>query len=414
MILNILTNLKFQERITPEILKWANLRGLNLVTIKSGAIFDADDTCECEHCHTLHASDDCDSVRTGRRDNAEEWCESCRDDDSFRCGDCGDKFNNDCSCGENLNDETVCERCGDNYFTCEGCDGHFHNDDYGEDGHCQGCCDSENDCRVIRDYSTDVDLNFHGKGPYYFGVELEIESPKNREENAERVNSLVSDFAILKDDGSLDNGFEIVTEPATLEKQIELWQPFFDKHPAGLKSFETSSCGLHVHCSRKPLSELTIAKIVCFVNASHNRNFMEIIAGRPAGKWAKYHAKRMADGNKLNPERYEAVNLQNSNSIEFRIFKGTLKKESVFKAIEFCAALIKFSLPANRSLKDSISRVQFCEFVKRNRKDYPHLAAFISAKWNGVETRASANFKFSVVNRRIELADAEITNDNQN
>lgn len=142
-----------------------------------------------------------------------------------------------------------------------------------------------------------------------------------------------NEFIVTKDDGSLDRGFEIVTAPATLEEQLAHWKPFFARLPSGLRSFSTCTCGLHIHCSRRPLTELTIAKIVCFTNANFNRPFVECIAGRPSGRWANIWPKKLSDARKINPERYEAVNLQNYDTIEFRIFKGTLKEQSFYKAL---------------------------------------------------------------------------------
>lgn len=298
--------------------------------------------------------------------------------------------------------EEWCETCRDNHaFTCEGCDAVFSTDDCysnpntGDGCYCESCCPNE-EHGIIRDYGDDVDTTPIGTPPHFYGVELEVECGCDCEKKAERVQSLLGDFAIIKEDGSIDAGFEIVTRPASLAKQIELWQPFFERGTKGLSSFNTKTCGLHVHCSRRPLTQLQIAKVVCFVNAAHNRKFMSALANRTSSRWAAYHAKRLAEGNKTNPERYEAVNLQNRNTIEFRIFKGTLKKESVFKAIEFCDALIHFCEPASRSLRDTMSRVKFLEYVFGNRKQWPHLAAWIESRWQGRVTQAGSEMGFRV------------------
>jgi hypothetical protein len=130
------------------------------------------------------------------------------------------------------------------------------------------------------------------------------------------------------------------------------------------------------------------------VNAYHNRRFIATIAGRPSTGYAKISPKKLATAAQRNGDRYEAVNLQNSNTIEFRLFKGTLKGESVYKALEFCDAIIAYCGCATRTVKDSQSRVKFIEFVKENAKSYPHLHAFIEARWFGRESKETIKYGF--------------------
>jgi hypothetical protein len=48
-----------------------------------------------------------------------------------------------------------------------------------------------------------------------------------------------------------------------------------------------------------------------------------------------------------DPNRRTAVNTQNSNTIEVRIFKGTLNKVTFYKTIEFCDAILEFTRNSN-------------------------------------------------------------------
>lgn len=352
---------------------------------------------ECEHCGEEYPTDDLVSVANG-----DGVCPSCNDRHYFTCDDCSERFRNREAIG--IGGNTICQGCyDDNYFTCTSCDETYHNDDYGEDGRCSGCCrNDEDESSLIHDYGYTVPARFLGKGPHYYGVELEVEATSDREDHAEvvldRLNRGGVQFACLKNDGSLSSkGFEIVTVPASLDKQREHWPMLLDS-VSGLKSFDTKTCGLHVHCSRKPLSTLTVAKIVVFVNKRENQGFMECIAGRPSGQWAAYKNKKHKDVmDEANAVRYEAVNLLNYSTIEFRIFKGTLKKASVFKAIEFCDALIHFCLPCSQSIKDASDLLKFIEYCKQHRKDYPHLWGFISAKWLGEECKESEAHGYAVV-----------------
>ena len=394
---------------------------------------------------------------------------------------------------------SLCRACyRAHWFDCQDCEAITNNEDYAGDGCCSECLEqreanererSDNGDGLIDSYSADAPNKRFGTGPNYLGVELEVEVKGGYSigQPARIAKEKLGDFVILKSDGSLSNGFEIVTCPASLDEQRKRWGAFLDCPPPSLRSFNTDTCGLHVHCSRnegrtmltkaqiladrlnvdrifnsidphtiddmrqhpcsrqmpehyadatdtpeqmerrqlvytwltyyggspslprrKVLSDLTVAKIVCFVNARNNRKFMSVIAGRTSDQWARMKQKsKLSDGAKKNPMRYEAVNLQNANTIEFRIFKGTLKKESVFKAIEFCAALVAFCSCASRSIRDTMMRSELTEFIRLNKKTYPHLAAFLEAKWYGTETNETKKYGFAVVRNREEANQTE-------
>jgi Putative amidoligase enzyme len=377
----------------------------------------ADNYCLCEQCDAdIHTEDSCLAYTLSRQGRALETtvCNRCLDNNFFQCDDCSEYHENENAYSvRGRRDRTICRGCYENgdYFTCDACDDIRPHDFIGlSNDSGTYCCDCrQEDESVIQDYSTRTPRRFFGKAPFYFGVELEVENVSgDKESKAEKIlqtPGMEQDFIIVKNDGSLSDGFEIVTCPADYSTQVENWHKIFDNLPSGLKSFNTTTCGLHVHCSREPLSELQIAKIVCFTNANANREFVECIAGRTAGKWAQYHEKKLADGIKRNDSRYEAINLQNAKTIEFRIFKGTLKRESLFKAIEFCAALIAFTAPAGMDLINSLNRRAFVSFVHSNKKTYPHLSAFISAKWQGMETKESKNFGFKVTNSPFDTTE---------
>jgi len=345
---------------------------------------------------------------TGRRGSSLTYCPYCAEHNTFHCADCDDVYTNDCESGENDNGEQICGCCRENYFCCDECDRTQHNDSYHGDGICEGCAESRHS---VRQYSADPPLLFLGQRPWestdlpfhpqrFFGVELEVEAD-DLGVASHVLRGTPQGHIICKDDGSLAHGFEIVTTPATLEAQRKIWATVLPLLP-GCKSFSTETCGLHVHVSRLGLSKLQIAKAVCFVNAAHNRRFMRHVAQRSSERWSRYHAKPIKDGAKHNKQRYEAVNLQNEHTIEFRIFKGTLKLASVIKAIEFCDCLLSFCAPGICSVKESQSRVSFIRFARATRKRRPMLNAWLDARWTGKETRASIAAGFSVTASKEE------------
>lgn len=259
----------------------------------------------------------------------------------------------------------------------------------------------------IGTYDTKPKIAFQGRPPHYFGIELEVEladqDKKTRGFKAkECVDLLGNDFCIVKDDGSLQCGFEIVTQPASIDSQKEHWNHFFANQPVNLVSFNSvdARCGLHIHCAKKPLSLLTIAKIVVFVNEENNGGFIELIAGRKPNHYFQISKKKYGiakhAGNLQRNQRYEAVNLVNGDTIEFRIFKGTLKKESFYKALEFCDALIHFCATSNYGISHCRKVDNFIDYVGLRSKDYPNLWAFLLAKVLKKETKLTKECGFAV------------------
>jgi hypothetical protein len=79
--------------------------------------------------------------------------------------------------------------------------------------------------------------------------------------------------------------------------------------------------------------------------------------------------------------RYTALNLLNAATVEFRIFKGTLKHLEFHAALEFCAALVRYCGNAARSIKEATSWVHFVAWLSRSqqRAEFPHLCSFLAA-----------------------------------
>lgn len=217
----------------------------------------------------------------------------------------------------------------DNTHYCDSCGGRFMDEDYNHNHDC--CNDCVGDTGMIHCYSTDV-LEFYNlveptkkDFPYTLGVELEVEEIR---EYSGDVCEMFSGEAILKEDGSLDDGFEIVTRPAPyLHHRDTIWteDKLKQMREWGGRSFRTSSCGLHVHVGRKGLTSLQIAKAVCFMNSPDNRAFIKAVAQRDPQEWASITAEKYLDKKTLNAdERYVGLNLCKQHTVEFRIFKGTI------------------------------------------------------------------------------------------
>lgn len=112
----------------------------------------------------------------------------------------------------------------------------------------------------------DTDENTEAKsGVLYLGPELEIDDGGNNDDNANAFISALTGYkphAWITRDGSVGNGFEVKTVPATIEAHLN--SEIFDYDDAfklakelGYTGGENNSCGLHVHASKSYFSDLT-------------------------------------------------------------------------------------------------------------------------------------------------------------
>ena len=181
----------------------------------------------------------------------------------------------------------------------------------------------------------------------------------------------------MKSDGSIHNGFEVVTCPATLDIHLEVFKTFFDNRPSELTI--ASNVGMHVHVSRKPLSVLTVGKLTEFMNRTDNAKFITHVAGRAPNTYCRQSPRELSYPLTISGggERYNALNLCNSETIEFRIFSTPLTYEDFASKIQFCQALVEYSKPCSQAvaLKVQTSFKNFINWVLPQRKAYPELVA---------------------------------------
>ena len=243
-----------------------------------------------------------------------------------------------------------CEICGDNVL---------HTDD---DGRCPDCGADDN-TGVLGGYHSH---DFHGRHDAWskahngrlFGVELEVECGERigLYESAEQTAALHEDI-VLETDGSLDHGYEIITQPRGMDTQRAIWRTILAVEPSqvrGLRSHNTTTCGLHVHVSRAGISSFTLAKAVVFVNDPANESLIWAIARRYAGPhsnggYAKCKTKKLSSALQDEGDRYQAVNLCTARTVEFRIFRGSLNYRAVIAAVQFCHTLLSFAETASAS-----------------------------------------------------------------
>ena len=155
-------------------------------------------------------------------------CPECLENETTLCACCGQRIWLTDNAG---NDNTpLCQTCYDqSYMTCSECGRLIHCEDsyYLDDSDEPLCltCLEEANRDVIQGYYYKPEPIFYGTGPRYFGVELEIDEGGERGDYASRIlsqaNVAFTERLYCKHDGSLGNGFELVTHPMSLEYHQE-------------------------------------------------------------------------------------------------------------------------------------------------------------------------------------------------
>lgn len=286
-----------------------------------------------------------------------------------------------------------CHTCyGDIYCSCDRCGEEVNRDEieYDEIRDLWICpdCYEELEEEVILPYDYKQELIFYGKpkqGKPYFGFELEVDNGGRREIIAKNVlemwNEEKHSHIVVKRDGSVPYGFEIVSQPMTLDyiysRKETINEMMEYLKTTGYTSEDNSTCGLHVHISRKHLGNswseqrITIGKMIYLLEKFRD----EVICfSRRNGvsSYAKFQVER--ERMNLNPSiddlyhiydyntRYSVVNLQNDETVEIRVFKGTLNPEKFFASIQFCQLLVDVAMTLEEKELKQISWKEFLSY----------------------------------------------------
>lgn len=342
-------------------------------------------------------------------------CESCADRNYYQCGDCGRWYDADNMTyyGGNM---SICCHCSDEYACCEDCGEVFHIDNGSCDDrgcwHCDYCYNQRHNDNsgLIWGYSEKPDAVFHNVGDdhhgdeyrLYIGVENEI-SGRNAYINdaAQEIRDIAdTDLLYMKDDCSIDNGFEMVSHPCTLDYHMREfpWDEIF--HAARTNQFDVEhhSCGLHCHVNRrffgpdKETQDLHIAKLILVVEklwddiAAIARRDSNQYAEKP---WVKY--ERGDDAYSLREkywgqiyDRYYAINVTNRHTVEFRMFRNTLDYSTFIATLQFVDTICRHVKRMNIS---DIATVTIGHIIESAPESMTELHAYCGER--GVEIHAA-------------------------
>ena len=253
------------------------------------------------------------------------------------------------------------------FYTCERCGTWSLREENEEDTMCGEDYSLCPECRK-RHYITpyhryDPHLTFwreDGDDDLFLGVELEVDKGGEFDSTAEKIVKMMNPgdgkwFMYCSHDGSLDNGLEMITCPATLNYHLEM----ADKYKKlfayligkGYRSHNTSTCGLHVHFSRSFYAEdeeENICKLLYLIEKFWDEI---VIFSRRDYRSLEHYAKKPEHGGKEFVSRwnksgchdghYYSVNISNANTIELRMFRGTMNLETYLATLEFVDAIVR-------------------------------------------------------------------------
>jgi hypothetical protein len=251
----------------------------------------------------------------------------------------------------------------------------------------------------VLDYATKVPKQKLEPGKRYFGIELELaskdvyENAKSNhdynddiedeiQESADKISFPFEGWSIFKFDGSVLGGFEIVSYPLEFSETKKRYnEGLFKLLDDNLFISYTHQCaGMHVHVSKSGLTPLQISKAVKLIYNPDNRAFIKKIAQREEKQYAEFSTPKSFGFVKRAHNKYDAVNLINKETVEFRLFRGTLSHSAFHKNIEFCDALLNFCHSCVTGVKESSNWFSFMDYVRRNKKIYPNLWSYCVLK----------------------------------
>ena len=308
-----------------------------------------------------------------------------------------------------------CEPCGDQMFTCERCNDTEHeNDRYRVSGdlwcyscwdnhsrHCDRCDNDYNpyngSCcsggHSVEDYSYKPYPQFHwvendpdADRHVYMGFELEVESNGVEYGGPEHVYSVLGDLAYFKEDGSLSDGFEIVTHPMTLAYAHSMrWEWTQGLLDLGYRSWDRSSCGLHVHVDRRAFNG-RLHQYSFTLLLMRNKALSYLIAGRQGSSYASFDRDARMEipkhlkGQHNYAQRYSAVNVLPTSTLEVRMFRGSLKKERILAALEYVHSAVEYSRGAKSGVgaEEYLTAPAFIQWLRVRKDLYPNLLSYIN------------------------------------
>ena len=344
---------------------------------------------ECGVCHLLHPREELTFF------DDELVCPECMEDTTAVCGRCGERIWIEDDAG-NEGSGHLCQSCYDRYYaTCDRC-GHILpvEDLYLEDDDqnlCYDCYQHRRSRYSINDYSYKPEPIFYGSDTLFMGVELEIDEGGESDSNARKI------LEVANSDGDLvyikHDGMEIVSHPMTLDYHMKAmpWQAVLEKaRQLDYRSHQAKTCGLHVHVNRTAFGdniaeqEEVIARILYLVEKQWSE--LKVASRRTAKQFENWcnrlgfqsQPKDLLDTAKKNYKsfRYVAVNLCNANTVEFRLFRGTLRYNTFIATLQLVQRICDVAMCLS---DEELQNMSWSTFVA-GCTQYPELVLYLKER----------------------------------
>ena len=328
----------------------------------------------CEDCGEVVEKEDATYI-----DDDDKWvCQDCLENNYFLCEHCNEYYSRD-SMNYVEHYGEVCDSCIGNgdFARCEDCGDMYHIDDmtWSDDEDCWYCrnCEDNHCVGEIYGYHDFDDWQlYNGKdeenAPYYIGKEIEIdpkryEYNKNLKDVLRAMNRYIN--AVGMHDGSLSSsGVEIVTHPESwkyLQEKKEDYKKFFDEI-VRLGYGDDGNCGLHFHVTRP--NDDVVSKIIVILE-SFKDEIKKLSRRNGNFSWSHFLTDNVNKTQKMKyqsikylkekytkeyHDRYMALNLCNSKTIEFRFFNGANNFEEFWGALQFIHNIMEVALDDTRDV----------------------------------------------------------------
>ena len=300
----------------------------------------------------------------------------------FKCYKCG-KYENADDGIWFVNGYRWCQDCVDEakangiLRSCPDCGGVYTSNQWDEEFNC--CTNCAENKYPVRSYHAHPKMKWYGEPNKNWsrkrngqvamrgiGCELEIDQGDGNEDWGESTALRRELFKMFPDneifyerDGSLCNGFEIITQPHTYKAFKKMpWEKIMTLcRQHGFKSHDAVNedghytCGLHFHISReifgRNLAEQNrnIAKLIYFYDHFWDDVVKFSRRTQRGLEWCGRYSIRTLNQakhyaveyhrNGEHDDRYYAVNVTNAATVEIRIMRGTLKYETFMASLDF-------------------------------------------------------------------------------
>ena len=361
----------------------------------------------CQRCDNSTIGDD------SRVIGNETWCDDCANDHAFFCERCNNYLSHANHSDHYFEGSDYCDDCIGSVATW--CEDHEEFESYSD-----GCGDnnrySQTDhATILKSYNYKPEPVFYGtdKHGLFIGIELEIESPDGNSRQSRDANvyahqelELGHNYAYMKQDGSLDTGFEIVTYPFSYDFiTSDKFKPFLSaldtlREDHGMRSWDivrrdssnrglVPANGLHLHVSRAGFKNgLHIHKFLYLIYS--NVEGMVKFAGRVNPRYATFQdvwsfddygrpyrdlSSKSKQDNNNEGTRHSAVNMNNKDTIELRWFRGTLNPKSVLARIELAHSAVEYTrtIDSRSMVGGGLTWEGYKQYAKDNIDKYPNL-----------------------------------------